>query len=82
MKDKFLSQKCIKGLFSGMSGVVGVQEHHPDHHKLPKLSCCREAVIALGVSWQQCPGLAIPPFSVLHLPAGIPSCFHHSSLSR
>lgn len=82
MKDKFLCQRYIKGLSSGVSRVVGVQGHHPGHHKLPELSCCKGAVIAPGISWQQCPGFAIPPFSVLHLPAGTPSCFHHTSLSK
>lgn len=81
MKDKFC-QKQIKGLSSGVPRVVGVQGHHPDHHKLPKLSCCKGAVTALGGSWQQCPGFAIPSFSLLHLPAGTPSCFHHISLSQ
>lgn len=82
MKDEFLSQEYIKGLSSGTSRVLGVQGRGPDHHELPKLSCCRGAVIALRVSWQQCPGSAIPPFSALPLPAGIPSCFHHTSPSR
>lgn len=65
IKVKFSSQKHIKGLFSSTSLRVGHPgPDHPDHHKKPKPSCCREAMTAIKVPEQQCRGFSIPPSSL------------------
>lgn len=81
MKAKFLSQKYTKGLSSSMPCVLDVRGYHPDHHKEPQPSCCREARIAIGAHCNSS-GFYTPQFPVCIFLEGLPSCFHHTSLTR